>query len=176
MDQQVYSCCHNILTVTQHYNSNNTPIGRFHAVKITKLVFLYVFTTAFPTSPLVILSFVPYKPFKNVFCPRWNLLSEINHCLESWRKHKQERAAARLEVARMELYKTTPVWKLYISWQRRKRITKCNSFICANHRYFRENHCYSLVFLINSSALLVGSCALLKVGNLRQIVKCNKIA
>ena len=35
-DQQVYSCCQNILTVTQSYNSKNTPIGRFHAVKTAK--------------------------------------------------------------------------------------------------------------------------------------------
>ena len=54
MDQQVYSCCHKFLTVTQCYNSKNTPIGKFHAVKIAKSVFLYVFTMAFPTSPLAI--------------------------------------------------------------------------------------------------------------------------
>ena len=56
MDQQVYSCCHNFLTVTQSYNSKNTPIGKFHAVKIAKSVFLYVFTMAFPTSPLLLKS------------------------------------------------------------------------------------------------------------------------
>ena len=52
MDQKVYSCCYNILTITQTYNSKNTPIARFHAVKIAKSAFLYVFTMAFPTSPL----------------------------------------------------------------------------------------------------------------------------
>ena len=49
MDQQVYSCCHNFLTVTQ---SKNTPIGKFHAVKIAKSVFLDVFTVAIQTYPL----------------------------------------------------------------------------------------------------------------------------
>ena len=52
MDQQVYSCCHNFLAVTQSYNSKNTPIGRFQAVKIAKSVFLYVFTMEFSTSLL----------------------------------------------------------------------------------------------------------------------------
>ena len=51
MDQQVYSCCHKFLAVTQSYNSKNTPIGKFHAVKIAKSVFLYVFTMEYPTSP-----------------------------------------------------------------------------------------------------------------------------
>ena len=52
MDQQVYSCCHNFLTVTQSYSSKITPISKFHAVKLVKAVFLYVFTMAFPTSLL----------------------------------------------------------------------------------------------------------------------------
>ena len=52
MDKQVYSCCHNFLTVTQSYSSKNTPISKFYAVKIAKSVFLYVFTMTFPTSPL----------------------------------------------------------------------------------------------------------------------------
>ena len=47
MDQQVNSCCHNFLTVTHSDNSKNTPIGKFHAVKIAKSVLLYVFTMAF---------------------------------------------------------------------------------------------------------------------------------
>ena len=50
MDQKVYSCCHNFLTVTQIYNSENTPIDRFYADKIAKSVFLHIFTMAFPTS------------------------------------------------------------------------------------------------------------------------------
>ena len=50
MDQQEYSCCHNFLTVTWSYNSKNTPIGGFYAVKLAKSVFLFVFTMAFPTS------------------------------------------------------------------------------------------------------------------------------
>ena len=52
MDQQVNFCCHNFLTVTQSYNCRNTPIGKFHAVKIAKSVFFYVFTMVFPMSPL----------------------------------------------------------------------------------------------------------------------------
>ena len=61
MDQQVYSCCHNFLTVTPSYNSKNTPIGRFHAVKIAKSVFLYALTMAFPTSPREAISH-PFPP------------------------------------------------------------------------------------------------------------------
>ena len=45
-------CCHNLLAVTQIYNSKNTPSAKFHAFKIAKSVFLYLFTMAFPTSPL----------------------------------------------------------------------------------------------------------------------------
>ena len=52
MDQKVYSCCHNFLTVTQSYKDKNTPIKKFHAVKIAKSVFFYVFTMAFPMSPI----------------------------------------------------------------------------------------------------------------------------
>ena len=52
MDQQGYPCCHNFLTVSQSYNSKNTPLGKFHAVKIAKSLFLYVFTMAFLTFPL----------------------------------------------------------------------------------------------------------------------------
>ena len=51
-DQQVNSCCHNFLTVTQSYNSKNTPISKFHDVKIAESVFFYVLTMIFPTSPL----------------------------------------------------------------------------------------------------------------------------
>ena len=50
--QQVYSCCHNYLTVTQSYNKKNTPICRLHAVRRGKSVLIYVFKLAFPTSLL----------------------------------------------------------------------------------------------------------------------------
>ena len=57
LDQQVYSCCHNFLAVTQSYNIKNTYIKKFLAVKITKSCFLYVFIMAFPTSPFKGVSF-----------------------------------------------------------------------------------------------------------------------
>ena len=43
MNEQVYSCCHNILTVTESYISKNAPIGLFHAVKIAKTVFFFMY-------------------------------------------------------------------------------------------------------------------------------------
>ena len=52
LDQQVYSCCHNLMTVIQSYNSKNTPSGKLHAVKIAEADLLYVFTLVFPTSLL----------------------------------------------------------------------------------------------------------------------------
>ena len=52
MDQQVYSCCRNFLTVTQSYNSKITPIGKFDSVKMAKSVLLYIFTMTFTMSPL----------------------------------------------------------------------------------------------------------------------------
>ena len=51
-NRQVYSCCHNLMTLIQSYNSKNTPSGKMYAVKIAEAVLLYAFTMVFPTSPL----------------------------------------------------------------------------------------------------------------------------
>ena len=50
MNQQVYSCCHNFVTVTQSNNSKNIPV-KFKLSKVAKSGVLYVFTMAFPMSP-----------------------------------------------------------------------------------------------------------------------------
>ena len=52
MDQQVSSCYHSFLTVTQSYHSQVTPIGAFHAEQIYEAVLLYVFRIAFTASLL----------------------------------------------------------------------------------------------------------------------------
>ena len=58
MDQQVFSCCHNFLTVTQSYNSKNTSMARVHAVKIAKSVFLFIYN-GIPNVPLKKTSMLP---------------------------------------------------------------------------------------------------------------------
>ena len=52
-DREVYSCCHNLMTVIQSYFSKNTHRALLYAVKIAEAVFLYAFTMVFPTSPFM---------------------------------------------------------------------------------------------------------------------------
>ena len=46
---------HNILTVAQSYNSKNTPIARFHAVKIAKSVFSLCIYNGIPNVPVILI-------------------------------------------------------------------------------------------------------------------------
>ena len=49
----MYSCCCSFKWLSGCYGSKNTPVGQLDAEKIAEAVLLYVFTMAFPTSPLV---------------------------------------------------------------------------------------------------------------------------
>ena len=50
--QQGSTCCHNLLTIPQRYQSKATPIRTLHTDEITEAVLLFVFTIAFPASLL----------------------------------------------------------------------------------------------------------------------------
>ena len=69
INQQVSPCYHRILTVTQSYQSNVTPIGELHTKKIAKAILLYVFRIAFPASLFPnIWNGAGLPPSKSFFC------------------------------------------------------------------------------------------------------------
>ena len=80
--RQVCSCCHNLLTVIQSYNSKNTPSGKLYVVKIAEAVLLYVFTKVFPTSVLtyLIAFFFPKNEVRIIFPSQIGNFTPNNLC------------------------------------------------------------------------------------------------